>query len=460
MRVMTDTTLTRYASAAATLPPETVRRVMAQIESYSQHTDDAADALPFALISLADAAATGATLPLSVAVTVALTGARRQRERDSLTVPTVDVDAFTCAAEAGGYEVRPATREPSGPTLEDILPTLPSKDAALLSGVAALGVARVFADRVKSRRTLPNGTQVGDDMSAPIPLTRRALRVGDVATAVGAPAPHSRAASDALRATACVAWSGASLALGTAHAGEDITQRAVRAMRYITTDATALAAAYRRERDLVGGATPATSSPDTLRRLGWVAPVADIDSVSLTRSMPEPRKGAPSRSRKGLVTANTSTRYAGGVSEGAAHGALVAGVSTDAGVLAVAREGRAMAREDSAHAAHAARMDAGAGSCSRPLPLPTSALGTSGAHEWLCGCGAGSAPLVSVWAVPMDSPSAAPERQHRHALTQCASPAETHDSAGALTGHRCGCGRKRGALVRQQGEWCHRRRAS
>jgi hypothetical protein len=274
-------------------------------------------------------------------------------------------------------------------------------------------------------------------------------------------------------------------------------------MRYVTTDAAALAAAYRRERDLVAGATSETATADTTRRLGWVAPLAgesatvrvpvpstaalavgtyrdgapmyDWDAASgwtfapaaayptlprvavgpaLARSMPEPRKGTPTRSRKGLVSPSTSTRHAA-TSEGMAHGAVIAGVGTDAGVLAVARAGRAMAREDAAHAAHAARMDAGAGVCSRPLPVPT--VGIWQAWEWVCGCGAGVEVITTV-IPPADDPTGALVRDHRHALAVCPAPVETRDAAGSLTGHKCGCGRKRGALTRQRGQWCHRRR--
>ena len=452
MRTMQDSTMERYAAAAAALPPETVRAAIAACDTYAAHPDDAADALPFVLITLADAAAAGRVAPMGPVTMTALTSARRQRERDTLTAPPVDVDTLPDTAA-------PAAPAASGPMLEDVLPTLPPTDAAMLAGIADAGIRRVIKDRARTHRTMPDGRRVGDPVGAPIPMTRRALRVGDIAASVGAPIPRTRAASDALRAAASVAWARASVAMGTAHKGETVESRALRAMRYVTTDAATLAAAYRRERDLVAGGTAGTVSPEMVRRLGWVAPTSDPVSGSLTRSMPEPRKGAPTRSRKGLVTASTSTRYAGGVSEGAAHGALVAGVSTDAGVLALARAARAHQREDAAYAAHAARADAGVGICRRPLPLPTSALGTADAAEWECGCGAATGrALVSVWMVPADAPTAAPVRDHRHPLTPCEAPAATHDAGGTLTGHRCGCGRKRGALVRQREAWCHRAR--
>lgn len=453
MRVMTDDTAGRYAAAAAALPADTVREVIRKCERHAAHTDDSADALPYALIALADAAASGAILPVSVAVTVALTGARRDRiRRESVVTPT----------SPDTLPEREVPARESVVTLADALESVPTSDAALLSGVAAQGLERLERERLAAADW--KGLTGADRFAAlwaPVPLTRRALRVGDVARAVGAPVPHSRAASTALRAAACVAWARVSVLVGpgavvehqpggavtrTRRAVETVEARAARAMAYVTTDAAALAAAYRRERDLVSGATSSTSSPDTLRRLGWVSPVSDPVSGSLTRSLPEPKKGAPKRSRKGLVTPSTSSAYAGGLEPRTAHGATVSGDRTGAtDARAALVEGKRIEREEAAaasHAAHAAAVEQ-LRPCARPLPAPAA---TSAAGWWLCGCGATSAALAAVWPVDPTHPVL-----FAHPLPACPVPLVGADGA------RCGCGSKRGALVEIDGAHFHRR---
>jgi hypothetical protein len=466
MRVQTDATLRAYADAVQALPPETYRECIAYAERIAPHTDDSEDALPAALITLHKRMTDGREIDrqsIRSAVRAAVLSATRNRLRAWEAAAPTD----TLPESGDAHPVADA------PRWESVRESLSPTHRAMLDGIAADAVARLMAERAETYRTHPDGHTSGHAaLMAEATMERRALRVGVIAASIGAPIPRSRAASDALRASACVAWATASAMLtpprttvrvpvpttGQAPrwtylpgAPESVEHRAVRAMRYVTTDATALAAAYRRERDLISGGP---TTPEMVRMLGWQAPVSDPVSVSLTRSMPEPRKGPASRSRKGLVTPSVSTRHSGGIAPGAAHGASIAAeVPTDAGVRAIAAEGRRQAREDAAYDAMTAR-SMGSRECGRALPVPTTAPGA----EWECGCGGSTLPLLSGWVLSGGAGDGTPVRSSVHRLTPCPAPAETHDSDGILTGHRCGCGRKRGALTRQDGEWAHKAR--
>lgn len=430
MRNITDATLNRYAEAAATLPASVIRDVIEYAERVAPHVDDAAGAVPHVVIALADAGGPRDSQHARALTRSAVRDATRARLRAETSVSPV-------------AEVPDAPAPPMAsptPSWESVRVTLPAADRAMLDALASDGIARVIRDRARTHRTLPDGHTVGDVVDAPITGERRALRVGVIASAIGVPAPRTRDASDALRAGACVAWGRASVAVGTARRvrvpvpstgtaprwafiPESVAERAVRAMRYVTTDAAALGAAWRADRDLVGGATLGTVSPAMTRRLGWVAPVADPVSGSLTRSLPEPRKGAARRSRKGVSVPSTSARYAGGIAAGSAHGAIVAGISTDAGILAHVRAARAAALHDALTGATADPI--GRNRCARPT------------DDGRCGCG--GAMGATLW-------------EGCHPLTPCPEPT---DRRGRMS---CGCGRKRGALAEHGGAWHHRAR--
>lgn len=434
MSNLTDDAIARYADAAGRLDPDTLRDALDYADRIAPHPDDAADGAPRAIIALADAGGPRDAGHVRAAVRAAVTSATRDRIRRETVCAPVAPDTMTDRTDD-------TPRAQAAPTWETVRPTLAPVDRAILDTLAGDGLDRLIRDRVRTHRTMPDGHAVGDAVTATVTGERRALRVSTIAQAVGAPAPRTRDASDALRAAACVAWARTSVALGTAHRtrvpvpstgaaprwtylSETVQDRAVRAMRYVTTDAASLAASWRADRDLIGGATPGTVSPDTVRRLGFVAPVADPVAGSLTRSLPEPRKGAARRSRKGVSVPSTSTRYAGGIAPGAAHGAAtVAGVGTDAGILAHVRAARAAAEVDLITGGAVPQVSRNR--CGRPMPDGT--------------CGCGGAQGATLW-------------EGCHPLTPCPVPVERRGA------QSCGCGRKRGALVEHGNVWHHRAR--
>lgn len=469
MHTHTDATMAAYAVAAGALPPAIVRDAMDRCARLAPHPDDDARALPHVLIALHKRQESGREVTVEHvkhAARLNLRSATRERlarwERERV----AELD------DAATDVVAPVTA--TATTYEDVRGDLPTAHRVILDAVAGDALDTLIRNRARSHRTMPNGQVTGTPVHEVITGERRALKVTPIARAIGAPMPRTRQGSDALRVAACVAWAQVSVRITPPRRtrrvpvpstsrdltrrwtyvegeGESVESRAARALRYVITDPAHLSRVWQDRNDGLAGATPDTATPDTVRKVGWVAPLSEPNS-SETRSMPEPRKGAARRSRKGVSVPSTSTRYAGGLTEGMAHGALVAGVGTDSGISGVKREVRAMARDDAAHDAHAARLDSHKGECARPVddgyPLT---LG----YATRCNCGGSTLPLRVTLDIPADDPTSAPQFTYRHALTPCPVPVTSEDK-----GTRCGCGRKRGALTRHGGEdvWRHRAR--
>lgn len=439
MRTMTDQTLTDYAAAAATLSAETMRETMRLLTRTAQHEDDAADALPHAVIAIAKG------VRWETAVHRTLQSAARDRLRAWGTVaPTAPEDM---------PEWQPERTTPRT-TLEDCT-TLTNGQRTVLGALAADGLARKGALATLGER--------------------KPLKVSVVAEALGMPRPRSASASLAMRTAACIAWATASVEMGTARthmvpvpstgnaprwiSAGDVMARAALAQRYTQPgrDSGAHGQAVWQE-----WARPTGLPQSAYRALGFMPDLYTGD-VTATRPIPEDgltdgwtvcedddtrmwrlfRNAAPAV-RGSLATDLVATQA--GQRWGAT--AVAYGEQETPLGLAAKRTLRAAQREDVAHAAHAVALANGQRACSRPIPAPDASLGC----VMVCGCGgAKGQPLGEVERSNVTSGRDLPSLW-THPLTPCPMPALTD------TGARCDCGRKRGALVPQGEVWAHRAR--
>ena len=413
MRTLTDTTLTDYATAAATLPPGVFADMTRLANRLATHEDDAADALPHAVIAVWRNRANP-----SAAVARAVQSAARDR-LDSWRVATPTDPAADC------YSGPMADRAESATYWEDVRDSLTPARRAILDALASDGMSRKAGVSVAT----------GNSRDARLPL-----RVSVVASALGHAAPRTATDSAAMRSAACVAWGDAATAMGVrAHFTTDPesgqatpSTPAAAALRYVTTDRTDRTSFESRCRAmglpmsayvkhgftadtgdsrLNGPARALPIVPGVSEGMGWGSAGVTYGTVGET---PE-AKQAKARTR--AVDRNDAAAHAYGV---AVDVAAVTGVYGE----------RSVTSANTRRAANGLPLLSSPAVCQRPaylwdgVPFVVSAAG--------CGCGARRKGTALVGG--------------DHPLTPCATPTDTG---------RCGCGSKRGPLVRQGGADCH-----
>lgn len=198
---MRDSTITRYAAAAAALSPDTIRDAMTALERAAEHTDDAYDALPRVLCRLAD----DETETVAHAVRSVLSSVRKdRRERESAWEEYSTPVDESVSATIYAYDA---------PDQTEVLNTLSESDARILRAAIAPHAAR------------HSGVWDGTTYSLP-------LRVKALGAAIGM-STRTGAASDRVRRVACDAFARYAVARGSA---ESVSAESDRAFRFVKRD--------------------------------------------------------------------------------------------------------------------------------------------------------------------------------------------------------------------------------
>jgi hypothetical protein len=463
---ISDNRLTAYVVAASTLPASTLETITRLCEAKAQHSDDGAHAVVGAVLAVA------AGTPITAAVRQNLRRAEvdRIREWQQMAKSQTALEALEGEALERVTEDRTGDDETTErrETFATALGALGNGDRAILSAVTGDAVVR-YGTKVDTTR---------DDAGVAGKSGRLPLRVSVVAAATGIPAKGN---GEALRAAACLAFARLSVTLRppTGDVLEAVQARAEHSVRYVTRDTRAWngngQAVWQQD------ARPTGMAAATYSR----TPVFPTDPAmrGAASSLPGVIPGTEGAVIRGAVVVPT---YAPGTVWGAGpavplvvtdHLHAVAarrgtqrasgnGWQDESRVVVVDREdngqrvpGTGQTRNDVARDAIEDRVS------DRPCQRPRED-GIGDSWVWVCGCGARPAGTrleirdyvreVSPYSTAVRNGTAVAKGGDKwvvatpegfHPAIPCPAPREGR--GGVI---RCGCGRKRGALV----NGCHR----
>lgn len=493
MKLETDTTLTRYATAAARMSGEDVARIMKLTYRHAPDSDTAADALPF-VIPACEGRPESEWLGIARrTVQSQKRNALRRKDRNAIE-SAVSLDALAAA----GWEAAAVATESAAPRWEDIRPTLAAEPRAMLDALAADALNRAGQTTLFHSRPMVGPLREGMAVwqrptvlvsalvTRPLDVSKKPLRATVLAAAIGDSGKLTETKRRKYRAVACEGWGRVSVAQGNA---TDVRTRTAAAMTYTDPARGRLAAAWTKDRDLMSNAHTVTLRRPMVgplrdgeqrpmiavgavghgsREILAAALTSDTDGKGQTRqngrTAPIARKGPVSRSRKGVTMANTSSRWTGSATAASQVSLTKAdrkGVDTagwwiedgDSFLTIADRPDRTrplaagQSHPDSADERAAAVLAAAwldeRRECARPI------LTDSGAT---CGCGGAAGPLdVSREEhVRSDGTVYGTAVFYRHPVNVCPTTA-----AGRGGVQRCACGRKRGQVIATAGGWAH-----
>lgn len=451
----TDATLAAWVAAAHAVGSDTLARIMREVERCAKgNDDDAADALPHAVIAVAG----GAPLTASCVTAVGSMRRRRLTREGKAPAPLADDDAAP-AGRTGGPRAAAVATADTRTTWEDVRPTLTAADRGTLDALAE--------DAAASRSAVF------------YPDAPRPLRVSVVASALGAKAPRTAAEGAALRSVAVAAWARVSVTLTPGPLTAE--ERGERIMRYVLRrKGTHTAARSAGARGRIKASDPnvmATQSvrvpvlPKAVRAAvaaradalgvpvsalaGWGATFVGSQDGQAVRAagyrpvLPTRHAPNPSPTLKGV---GQGVVWGGG-------GAYGLGKRETPDALTAAREGRADARDDDARQATVnadtlARINGprpvwarGAGAWVPNGSAPTLVMPT-----W----GVGGSHVRPTWADAMgprpDAPAPVVTRDGADALRPCSRPVPSTGEGAAPDAPGCGCGARRpGAALAADG---------
>lgn len=430
MRINRDSTVQDMVTAANSLPYAVVEECIDALGKVARHADDEGDLLPVVLLAVAasrvpQTSTDGTPLPCHplspmAAARVAVMGAERDRSRRA---PTAVIgsgwdDGDRVPTSPSAEDVALGTDGGERPTLTlgDVLPSLPVGSQSVL-----LGLARESGQSRSVWRKVSNGE-------------RLPLRVASIARSLGMPVPRDKRQSNMLRALACKSWAQAAVAMGYA---TDVRARTAAALEYVT-------APPRRPQSRM-------SHPVNIGSV-WVK--GEPNGIPFTAS----QDGMPVRALSYRPVAPTkwapNPRPTDGVFEGLTYGQGSVGLPDreQLPVILARRFAREQGRQDIARESRersdrtpvpvrlpskAGDSARGSGSAlamgARPDRLlcrrPIATVSDSPLAERFATCGCGARPRGTALLAG------------EHPLTPCERP----------NVDRCGCGRKRGALLWQAG---------